>query len=170
MTIYCNKCGKENQDDAEFCQECGNKFDDIIKPVNDPHDDKSSLDSGISKKKFSFSRKNIIALAAIAIVASIFLVFIITQTLLLSENEAKDLLETELEKIGLNSGTMTVYSTNITFTSRDSSKATGNFTAILGGGYIDLKFTMTGTVKYKKTDKGWEIEKLENQKIEDMTT
>lgn len=42
--------------------------------------------------------------------------------------------------------------------------------ATFRGSNIDLKFTMTGTVKYKKTDKGWEIEKIENQKIKDMTT
>lgn len=115
-----------------FAGNVGKKFDNKIKSVNEPHDDKSSLDPGISKKKFSLSRKKLIVIVAIAIVASIFLVFIITQTLLLSEKEANDLLEKNFKKIG----TVTAYSSNITLTSRDFSKATGNFTVILGGGYF----------------------------------
>ena len=49
--MFCPKCGKENSDDAKFCQECGFEIEGIIKPVSsDIQESADSLTSPIIEK------------------------------------------------------------------------------------------------------------------------
>ncbi|MDH7517213.1 MAG: PspC domain-containing protein [Candidatus Thermoplasmatota archaeon] len=45
--VYCSKCGKENEDDAEFCSKCGNKLTAAKKTDTSARKKKTSLDEQV---------------------------------------------------------------------------------------------------------------------------
>ena len=73
MVQYCRKCGKELEDDAEFCDECGFLLDD--NPTKDKTNNKvisSSDNKPIETNNNEFINKLPLIVVAIAIILAIF--------------------------------------------------------------------------------------------------
>jgi len=48
--VYCSKCGKKNEDDAEFCAKCGAALKDTIKDHKKSHDDRCEEECAMGEK------------------------------------------------------------------------------------------------------------------------
>lgn len=67
---YCNKCGTENEDDAEFCKKCGTSIKTSKKPQKE-HDDRCEENCAMGKQS-PFSK---IFWGAIVILIGLWIVF-----------------------------------------------------------------------------------------------
>ena len=47
--VYCSKCGKKNEDDAEFCAKCGASLTDSVKDRKKEHDDRCEEECAVGK-------------------------------------------------------------------------------------------------------------------------
>jgi hypothetical protein len=47
--VYCSKCGKKNEDDAEFCNKCGASLTGSIKDRKKEHDDRCEEECAVGK-------------------------------------------------------------------------------------------------------------------------
>jgi len=46
---YCSKCGKKNEDDAEFCAKCGASLTGSVKDRKKEHDDRCEEECAVGK-------------------------------------------------------------------------------------------------------------------------